>query len=64
MHVQYELLCGGPLDGLPVPAEGQQLLVAGEAISREYPGGVGARYTRRYDGRLHWQQSNWDDAKL
>ncbi len=56
----YELLCGGPLDGLPVVAFGVDKIVVDEAAAKEYPNAAGSIYIRKADGRLHHEGSRWD----
>lgn len=58
----YELLCGGPLDGLPVKAVGAMQVVVDEESAKEYPNAAGSTYIRKADGRLHHVGSRWDLA--
>ena len=58
----YELLCGGPLDGLPILMIGLPSYQPSEEVVKEYPGSKGVRYIRKSDGRLHHDGSRWDLA--
>jgi hypothetical protein len=60
MHAQYELLCGGPLDGLAVLAERQQVYTPSGSVIQEYPGAAGSIYRRRSDDRLYIEFCRWD----
>lgn len=59
----YELLCGGPLDGLPVEAVDAPSYVPAQEVVMQHRLGNGARYIRRRDGRLHYEHSGWDAAQ-
>jgi hypothetical protein len=60
---RYELLCGGPLDGLAVPAVSVTICIPSREVLAQYPQAAGARYYRRGDGRLHFEHSGWDAAQ-